>query len=115
MFAATLGQTATNNQVNASVGLNFIENDVGLVFELRQYLARFVKNFAFIGAYLNNVAEIEFFYRCFKDQCPCILHGVEENGCDFVTDTDAAGALVWYAGYILAKKPQHRVGSRFTR
>ena len=115
MFAAALGQTATNNKVNAPVGLNLVENDIGFVFELRQHVACFVQNFALVGSYLNNVAEVKFFDWCFKDQCTCIFHSIKENRCDLVADADASGSFVWHAGNVFAKKPQHRVGCRFAR
>src|SRR5690606_38396622 len=107
-FTGFGGQTAADDQWNTSTSLHFDQQDIRLKRKLRTHCAGFdVKNLALIRTNLDHVAHIEIVYRCFKDQRAGIFHGVVENWSYFAADADAAGALVGYAGDIVANEPEY--------
>ena len=114
-FARFSGQAAAHDQRNTATGAHFVDQHVGFQFKARQQLAGFViAHFAFERIDVDHVAHIEIGNVHFDRQRARIFHGVEEDRSDFAAQHQAAAALVRHVRDIVAHKPQHRVGGRFT-
>ena len=114
MFACALSEATPDNEIDAAISLNFIQNDIRFVFKFTDKVAGLIEDFSFVGEYLNDIAIIYVVHWCFKYQSAGIFHCIEEDRCDFAAEADATGSLVRNPGHVLTEEPQHGVGSGFT-
>ncbi len=109
------GQPTANDQRNTAACANFIQQYIGLQFEIRQQFAGFmIADFAFIRVDVNHIAHIQVGNVHLDWQRTRIFHRVEEDRRDFAAQHQAAAALVRHVRNIVTHKPQHRVGGGFT-
>ncbi len=115
-FARLGGQATADNQRNTAPGAYFVDQHVGFQFKGSQQLAGLVvAHFAFKRVDVNHVAHVQVVHVHFDRQRTGIFHGVEEDRCDFAAQHQTTAALVRHERNVVAHKPQHRVGSGFTR
>ena len=103
------GEAAPDDQVDAAAGAHFIEQHLGLEFELTQHFAGLGQDLAVVGADLDHIAHTDLVDGRLEYQCAGILHGVVENGSHLAADTDSAALFIRHARNVVAEEPQYGV------
>ncbi|MNI71265.1 hypothetical protein D3C73_1271270 [compost metagenome] len=114
-FTCFRGQATTDDQRNTATGAHFVEQHVGLQFEVgNQFTGFVVTHFTLVRVNVDHVTHVQVIDVHFNRQRTGIFHGVEEDRRNFATQHHTATALVRHVRDVVAHKPQHRVGGGLT-
>eukprot|EP00978_Attheya_sp_CCMP212_P009678 scaffold23056_cov51-Attheya_sp.AAC.2 len=70
-------------------------------------------NFALVGVNVNGISRVEFGDIHFQGKGAGVFHGVVKDGCNFLSNADAAGLHVGHKGNFFAHEVKDRVGGGF--
>ena len=111
-FARFGSQSAADNQVDTATGLHFVQQYLGFQAELGNGFAVF-HDFAFIRQNIDDIAHFQRGNIDFNRQRTGVFLSIEENRCDFTTQTYAAEAFVRHEWDVFAGMPNDGVGGGF--